>query len=437
MSKLATIVSCIFLVTLVVSLIIIPYANALTSTWNKTYGGSSNDRAFSLIKTQEGGYALLGTSMSFSVSGLVSALLVTTDADGNLLWNQTYAGLGATYPDALVQTSDGGYALAGYTYTIDGTSSSSPWFAKTDSAGNLQWNKTYNELGSLIGNLVQTSDGGYALVGFATISDQLIQAWLAKTDANGTIQWKQTYGTSGENELYTIIQTSDGGYTLGGYTTSTGAGQNDFWIIKTDSNGTMLWNYAYGTSSHDMLSTFVQTSDGGYALFGYSNSSSTSTEDFMMIKISASGILEWTKIYEDSNIDEAFSGIQTSDGGYALAGVTAATNGTVYGRMIKTDTDGGLQWSKTYGASNENVLYTLVEVTDGGYVLTGFTKTTASSEDYWLLKTDQNGVVPASSEPSPSPTISEFPGLLTVPLLAACTIIAALVLRKTVTRKTQ
>lgn len=434
MSK-PVLVSCIVLVTLVASLMIIPYVNA-SSTWSKTYGGAFSDRGFSIVKTQEGGYALLGTSMSYSLSGLVNALLIVTDANGNLLWNQTYAGLGAVYPDALIQTSDGGYALAGYTYNLDGTSASSPWLAKTDSAGNLQWNKTYSELGFLISNLVQTSDGGYALVGFTTIDQQLIQSWLAKTDAEGVIEWTQTYGSSGENELYAIIQTKDGGYTLGGYTTGAGAGQDDFWLIKTDSNGVILWNYTYGTSDRDTLGNFVQTSDDGYALFGYSNSSSTGTDDFMMVKTDASGVLEWTKIYEDSNTDEAFSGLQTSDGSYVIAGITAMDNGNVYGRVIKTDANGNLLWNKTYGDSNANILYNLVEDNDGGYVLTGFINTTASSEDFWLLKIDQNGIASISAEPSPSPTIPEFPGLLAVPLLAACMMIAALVFRRTIIRKT-
>jgi hypothetical protein len=423
MSKI-TLISCIILVTLIAPLIIIPAANASTSTmWSKTYGGSASDRAFSLIKTQDGGYALIGTSFSFSSNGFVNAMIVKTDSDGNLQWNQTYGGLGASYPCAFVQTTDGGYALVGYTYSLDGTSSLNSWFAKTDSAGKLQWNKTYSELGTLISNLVQTPDGGYAIVGYTTMSEEIIYAWLAKTDVDGNIQWKQNYGTTGGNEIFAIIQTSNGSYTLAGYTTSAGAGQEDFWLIRTDSSGTMQWNQTYGSANYDMLSSFVQTADDGYALFGYTTSSNTNSDDFMLVKTDPSGILQWTKTYGGTNIDEAFYGIQTTDNGYALTGVTATINGTGNAWIVKTDTQGNMQWNQTYGNSTENILYAIVQANDGGYVGAGYTNSTVNSQDFWLLKTDENGVVP------------EFSDLFAVPLFAICTIIVALILRKNITKK--
>jgi len=439
MSKL--IVSCIVLVTLVVSLIVIPCVNASSSTWSKTYGGEYNDRAFSLIKTQEGGYAIIGTSASFSSTGLVNAYLVATDVDGNLIWNQTYAGLGATYPCGFIQTSDGGYAFAGYSYALDGTSDLNSWFAKTDSSGNLQWNKTYTEFGNLIGNLVQTADGGYALVGYRTISEDFIQAWMGKIDADGNIQWTQDYGTSGDNELYTILQTSDSSYFLGGYTSGAETGLEDFWLIKVDTSGNIIWNQTYGGSGYDMLSSFVQTSDGGFALFGYSNSSGNGSEDFMMVKADSSGTMQWTKTYGGTDIEEAFCGIQTIDGGYAMTGVIVTANGTANGFLIKTDENGNLLWNKTYTNSDENVLYTIIQANDGGYALTGYTNSSSTYQDFWLLKTDENGTAPAptvspsSTAVSPSPTIPEFSAIFVVALIGVCTTIIALATRKTITQK--
>ncbi len=416
-------ITCLTLAALTISLII-PCVTASSSTmWSKTYGGLANDRAFSLIQTADGGYAVVGTSLSYSTTGYVNSLLLVTDANGELLWNLTYSGLGATYPCAFIQTSDGGYALAGYSYDLGNVGSLYPWLAKTDNAGNLQWNRTYMDLGSLIFNLVQTSDGGYALVGYITHSEEVVSAWLAKTDAYGNVTWSQEYGTSGDNELYAVLQNSDEGYTLAGYTTSAGAGKEDFWLIRTDSTGNIQWSQTYGTPEYDMFNSLIRTADGGYALVGYSNASGVS-EDYLLIKTNSLGEMQWNQTYGDSNIDEAFSGIQTTDGGYALTGVTVTSDGYGNAWLVKTNSEGNMVWNQTYAGSADSVLYSIIQVNDNGYVLAGFTNSSSTSQDVWLLKTDEKGVIP------------EFSGSFVLLLLAICTIFVAIILRRTVTNKT-
>ena len=443
MSKL-TLISCIVLVTLMASLIVIPAANASVATWSKTFGGAANDRAFGLVKTQSGGYALLGTSTSFSSSGLITAYLVTTDAEGNLIWNQTYSGLGVAFPCCLIQTSDGGFAFAGYSYDLNFTGSINPWLARVDPAGNLQWNQTYSTLGNLIANLVQTSDGGYALVGYTTSSEDYIYSWLAKIDSQGNLEWKKDYGSSGDNEIFNIIQANDGGYFLGGYTTEIGAGLEDFWLLKTDSAGIAVWNKTYGGAGYDILGNFVQASDGGFALFGYSNSSDTNSEDFFIVKTDSSGTLQWSKTYGGSAVEEVFSGIQATDGGYVLVGVTTEY-GSGHALMIKTDTNGILSWNKTYSDSAESVLYSIVQANDGGYAMAGYTNSTSTEQYFWFLKTDENGIfaspttnptaTPTSSAVSPSPTVPEFSITFAVTLIGVCTITLVIATKRIITRK--
>lgn len=416
-------ITCLTLVALTISLII-PCVTASSSTmWSKTYGGLDNDRAFSIIQTADGGYAVVGTSLSYSTTGYVNALLLVTDVNGELLWNTTYSGLGATYPCAFIQTSDGGYALAGYSYDLGNAGSLYPWLAKTDNAGNLQWNRTYTDLGSLIFNLVQTVDGGYALVGYITHSEEVVSAWLAKTDAYGNVTWSQEYGTSGDNELYAVLQNSDEGYTLAGYTTSAGEGKEDFWLIQTDSAGNMRWSQTYGTPEYDMFNSLIRTADGGYALVGYSNASGVS-EDYLLIKTNSLGEIQWNQTYGDSTIDEAFSGIQTTDGGYALTGVTVTSDGRGNAWLVKTNSEGNMVWNQTYTGSADSVLYSIIQVNDNGYVLAGFTNSSSTSQDVWILKTDENGVIP------------EFSGSFVLLLLAICTIFVAIILKRTVTKKT-
>ncbi len=414
--------SILILISLSVSLIIAPYAAASSPTmWSKTYGGIYNDRAYSVIKTRDGGYAMVGAASSFG-SGLMNAWLVKTDADGNLQWNQTYSGLGVGMAGYMIQTDDDGYALVGYTYAL-GDSGYVTWLIKTDANGNLLWNQTYSIPGAnSAGSVVQTSDGGYALAGGTTSSDGTeVDAWLAKTDDNGNMQWNKTYSEPGDNEMYVLVQTSDGGYVLSGYASSFGAGDKDFWLMKVDFSGNAQWNQTYGGSGHDIVTSLVQTGDGGYALVGYSNSSGSGGDDFLLVKTDSSGKLLWNKTYGGSNVDTALSGIQTSDGGYALAGVTNSS-GTEFVKawLVKTDSSGNIQWNQTYGGSGENVASSVVQTADAGYAFTGYTNSSgAGGDDFWLVKTDGNGIIP------------EFPSsFFILTALAALSVLAAILTKK-------
>jgi hypothetical protein len=205
--------------------------------WNKTYGGTSQDWPWSLVQTWDGGYALAGSTRSFG-AGSDDFWLVKTDANGNVQWNKTYGGTGWDYAYALVQMADGGYALAGGTYS-SGAGYDDFWLVKTDANGNMQWNKTYGGTGwDCATALVQTGDGGYALTGSTTsFGSGSNDFWLVKTDASGNMLWNKTYGGTGDDVAWSLVQTWDGGYALAGITGSFGAGGQDFWLVKTDASG--------------------------------------------------------------------------------------------------------------------------------------------------------------------------------------------------------
>ncbi|MFX0206413.1 MAG: hypothetical protein ACFFDT_10550, partial [Candidatus Hodarchaeota archaeon] len=232
--------------------------------WDRSYGGNNSDMpsqpsyriAKSLVQTNDGGFALTGHIFSIdSLSdGNSDIWLVKTDVDGVMQWNQTYgeSELGKwNEAYAMVQTAEGGYVLAGVKGVVSYTDM---WLVKTDSHGQLEWNKsygrdTYDEAQSMI----QTVDGGYALVG---------RDWLVKVGVEGQLEWERTYG----DVLNSIIQTTDGGYAV------LGAIQNlnndwDFWLLKASSNGQHEWNRSYGGIDQDMPSftprSIIQTSDGG------------------------------------------------------------------------------------------------------------------------------------------------------------------------------
>ena len=259
--------------------------------WNQTYGGTDYDYAYSVIQTSDGGYAMVGETNSSGAGGS-DFWLIKTDTTGNMQWNKTYGGTGADTGVAVVQNSDGGYALAGRTSSF-GAGGNDIWLIKTDATGNMLWNKTYGGPGTEQGNaMVQTSDGGYAIfsptTSFSTGGGQ--DVWLVKTDSMGNMLWNKTYGGPGNETAVYLIQTSDGGYALTGTTTSFGAGGRDVLLIKTDASGNTMLNRTYGGTNNDDGYSMIETSDGGYMIVGQTRSfgyGSATNFDWYLIKTDA------------------------------------------------------------------------------------------------------------------------------------------------------
>jgi len=292
---------------------------------------------------------------------------------------------------ALVQTTDGGYALGGYTNS-SGAGSYDCWLAKTDAFGNMIWNQTYGGTGEDVAYaLVQTTDGGYALAGWTTsFGDGNPFAWLVKTDSAGDMQWNSTCGGGHCEYAWDLVQTTDGGYALAGLTWPIGASFYDFWLAKTDASGNAQWSKHYGGSFHDWGRAIVQTSDGGYALTGLTACLGAGIADVWLVKTDASGDMMWYQTYGGTNIDEAWALVQTTDGGYALAGYTTSFGAGGHDCwLVKTDASGNMQWNKTYGGTSRDYAYALVQTSDGGYALAGMTESFgAGSSDFWLIKTN-------------------------------------------------
>jgi hypothetical protein len=419
-------VSLLVFICVIVIALTVQCVNADSGNWAKTYGGSASDKAYSVVQTTEG-YALIGTTNSFG-SGLVNSWLIITDLNGNLMWNQTYNGIGQSIAVSLIQTADKGYAFAGYTYSLD-EEGSGPyiWLAKTDFYGNLEWNQTYKDLGEAYAySVIQTIDGGYALAGGYNVPSGGVEGWLCKIDSAGKLLWNRTYGESGNDQLNTVIQSSDGGYILGGSTASSSSGPYMLELIKTDSSGNVQWDHTYSELGEQDMSNVVETKDGGYAIFATSQDSGENLSDFSLAKTDSAGQVLWNQKYNGLNVDTELFGIQTSDGGYALTGVTNSSDPAfAKAWLVKTDSSGNIQWNQTYGGSEQNAALSISQTNDGGYVLGGWTNSTgAGAEDFWLVKTDSIGFVP------------ELPNFFLVPILFfTCSIFLVLVIKKGFLRK--
>lgn len=413
----------------------------LQGGWIKTYGGKNTDAAVALLRTSEGGYVFAGYTTSFGAGGS-DFWLVKTDTSGNLQWNRTYGGTSDDTAWDLVQTSDGGYALAGYTSSF-GAGSRDFWLVKTDVDGNVQWNQTYGGRNPDDAYaLVQTSDGGYTMVGisYSLRNDSGSELWLVKADSSGAMQWNRTYG--GTNVIggmgQALVQTNDGGYAILGITTSaTPPVGSVFWLIETDADGDAQWNRTFGGTvsgrfEYNQGKALVQTTDGGYALVGLTESFGTNrSRDFWLVKTDASGSAQWNSSYGGAGDDAAYGLVQNGDGGYALVGITESFGaGDWDSWLVKTDLNGNVQWNQTYGGTNNDEIFDLVQTSDGGYVLAGWEYSFgAGDRDAWLVRTDANGLAPEFPVPAVTWTV-DWQALLILGLGIAATLSAVILAKR-------
>ena len=382
--------------------LLIPLVFASSVMWSKNYGGPKGEYARSLIVTSDGGYAIAGWTDSYG-AGEEDFWLVKTDANGNIQWNQTYGGTGRDEAQSVIQTSDEGYALVGYTFSF-GTGNYDFWLIKTDVNGTMQWNKTFGGPATDIAySLVETSDGDLVLAGQTiSIGAESSDFWIIKTDMFGNLQWDKKFGGSSTEEAYSVIETIDGGFMIAGFTNSFGSGNYDYWLVKTDSNGQMQWNQTYGGPSWDEARSVIQLNDGGYAIAGMTASFGAGSNDFWLLKTDVDGNIEWNQTYGTESYEKAYSLVESSDGGFALAGYVSYSVFENDFLLVKTDELGNMQLNKTYGGEDWQIAYSLVQTSDGGYALAGETLPSIGTVDFWLIKTDENGITrpPGTTRPA-------------------------------------
>ena len=292
--------------------------------WTKTYGGGANDGARSVKQTSDGGYIIVGDTYSFGAGGQ-DIYLIKTDTNGDTLWTKTIGGPNGEGGNSVLQTIDRGYIIAGWTGSI-GAGSGDVYLIKTDALGNPLWAKTYGASDNDVGYSVQqTSDGGYIIAGWSYSFSMYSDFYLIKTDANGDTLWTKIYGKSdgANNEARSVQQTSDNGYIIVGYTNESGL-YFDVYLLRTDIDGNVLWTKILGGANDDFGFSVQQTVDGGFIIAGSSASFGAGGDDVYLIKTDANGDTLWTKTIGGTNDDWGSSVQQISDGGYIIVGSTSS-----------------------------------------------------------------------------------------------------------------
>ncbi len=359
------------------------------------------DEGKAVRQTTDGGFIIAGTTTSYG-SGGRDILVLKTDSIGDTVWTKTFGGaVDNEYGYCIEQTTDGGYIVSGVASSFADVAGDI-YILKLTPMGDTTWTRTYGGMGTEWGAFVQqTTDGGYIVAGQTpAFGAGGYDAYLVKLNANGTVLWTKTYGGTGIEIGLAVAQTADGGYILTGEIGTYGAGAGDFYLLKTDSNGNVTWTKAYGRSGTEAGVSVKQTTDGGYIIAGTSeNTLGPLGPDMCLIKTNAVGDTLWAKLYGSAVIDECYEVIQTTDGGYIMCGksfgFSASGDFDVY--VVKVNSQGVVQWSKTYGdsgsASKNEIGYSIQQAGDGGFIIVGESMYGfgVGLKNVYLIKTDSAG----------------------------------------------
>jgi len=393
---------------------------AQVSTFQKVYGGTGikQDYTYDMHKTSDGGYVLGGVTENYP-TGVRRSYVIKTDANGDTLWTSIYgdtckAGNAQQYINDICQSVDGGYLGVGGMIPCGGSSTTGGEITRLDANGNVLWSKTCATGKPDPYPVIQCNDGNFIFGGVCSgIGAGLEDGFLTKIDANGDTLWSRTYGGPGNEWFYHILQTTDGGYLAAGYSDGFALGVIDtnrnIYLVKTDSIGNLQWSKTYGTATGDQQAfghCLQPTTDGGYIVTGQAGGyfpccgNVQSDSGIFLMKIDASGNMKWAK-YFSGEFGHAVK--QTSDKGYLIAGTGNYGSGTGDDPvLIKTDSLGALQWSRTYGGSGNEDGWLLEIANDGGYLTGGWTESFGNlAEHIYFIKTDANGNSSCNENASP------------------------------------
>ena len=309
-------------------------------------------------------------------------------------FRKDFGGIGNDIGYSVKQTADGGLIIVGSTDSW-GNGETDIWLIKTNNEGIKEWDKTFGGGEGDWGTSVQqTADNGFIILGHTlSFGNGYYDIFMIKTDSEGNEIWVKTFGGNEEDFGYSVIQTSDGGYILVGFTVSFGSGNKDVWIIKTDSQGNEEWNKTYGGSEREIGFAVEQTSDDGFIITGLTETNTFGLYDILLIKTDINGENIWEKNIGNGNYEVGSSVKQTQDGGFIITGYTISYgNGARDIWLVKTDPVGEIEWDRTFGGIHNDGGHDVFQTNSGGFIVLGYTESSGNGQkDFKLIKTTPLG----------------------------------------------
>ncbi len=359
--------------------------------WNKLFGGPQREIGWSCLKTNDQGFVVAGLTRSFG-AGEVDAYIIKTDYTGEEQWSRTFGGKKADLVVSVKSTHDHGLVAAGFTTSFC-SGRSGVYLIRLDSEGTVKWEKAYcgegNDRGSCV---IANRSNEYVVCGERTSTDTTGQdILLLKTDDEGKVIWERTFGGKDLEVGRSVIQTEDEGYLIGGHTQPEGSDNSDILLIRTDSKGNQIWRKTFGGPGKEFIhgtSGLIQSGDGGFIIGGVTSSFGAGKDDYYVIKASGQGELVWQKYFGGADDDHPLSVIEVEDGDLVLAGYTKSfgvPNRT--SQVLRIDSQGKEKWRTTLGGPGFNCAICIQAVSNNEYVICGETVNNSKGErDVYLTK---------------------------------------------------
>ena len=362
--------------------------------FNNTFGDASYDYGRSLIELNDGGYLIAGNT-SLLGDNYSNALLIKIDHTGKEMWKRDYTFSSVDRLNMVKELQDGSLVAAGF--TMSSTNYSKDIFViKTDAQGNLEWQRSYGDAQDETANSIDISIGGGFIISGEVINENtgFSLCYLIKIDNEGELDWSNTFGGSQNDNGLSVISTNDAGFAITGMTRSLGDSNGDVWLIKVNSNGEMEWERTYGGDDTEYGRTIQQTVDGGYIIIGQTESFGLGYNDAYLIKTDSQGNEIWSQTFGGQGTDQGRQVVNTLDEGYLISGYTDSF-GTLGGFnfwLVKANSLGELEWQRFYGEQGDDRGLSGIQTSDGGYAIAGYTNSgTSSGSDILFIKTDDNG----------------------------------------------
>lgn len=353
--------------------------------WAMAFGGPAKDWAYAMTGTHDGGLCTAGRTASKG-AGLEDVWLVRVSGAGRLLWDRTYGGAAIDRARAIIETEDGHLVVAGATESR-GAGEFDAWVLKLTASGEPVWERHFGRAATdWASAVVETRDGGYAVAAYTQDApDAPFDGWVIKLDADGELQWQRRYGGTDTDWPNAIAETRDGGLVIVGHTESAGAGGADFWVLKLSAVGERLWETTFGGAGLDYASTVTATRDGAIIVGGLTRSRATGF-DSRVLKLAADGRVIWDATLGGDRDDWIRAIVETRDGDLALAGYTMSAGAGLYDVwLLRLDADGRSLSERTFGAAGNEWARALVELPDGSLAMAGDTRSEGAGESDVLI----------------------------------------------------